>query len=84
MLRDSEIDRLLTEGRATTDETKRTQIYSQFQRRWADLIPSLPLYQTVLVYDIENTIAMPRTPPSVIVSRADRWRQFAAWTIQPR
>lgn len=83
-LRDSEIDRLLAEGRATTDETQRKQIYSQFQRRWVELIPSLPLYQTVLVYDLENTLNAPLRQRGLIVSRADRFNQIANWTIPPR
>jgi peptide/nickel transport system substrate-binding protein len=83
-LRDSRIDQLLGEARATTNESTRTALYSQFQRRWVELIPSLPLYQNVLVYDVDAAITVPSQAPAFLTARADRFSLLARWQIPPR
>lgn len=77
-LRDPQIDQLLSDGRATTDEAERKRIYSQFQRRWAELIPSLPLYQHVLSYDVDTALTLP-APPALLPTRADRLATLPHW-----
>jgi peptide/nickel transport system substrate-binding protein len=83
-LRDPRIDELLTQGRATTSEGERTQIYRQFQQRWVELIPSLPLYQSVLNYDVDQAITLPAAPPALITSRADRFSTLDRWQVPAR
>lgn len=50
-LDDSRIDELLARGLRTLDQGQRRVVYADFQRRWTELVPSLPLYQSVLLYD---------------------------------
>ncbi len=77
-LDDDRIDQLLAEGRATTDATARKRIYGDFQRRWVELIPSLPLYQNVLVYDVAASVPPP-APPALVPSRAERFTILERW-----
>lgn len=83
-LRDSRIDQLLSDGRATSDEARRAQIYAEFQRRWVELLPSLPLYQSVLTYDLDQTMRLPDTSPAFIPTRADRFMMLPDWQSTPR
>lgn len=83
-LDDDQIDRLLEQGRATTDPAERQRIYGEFQRRWAELIPSLPLYQSVLVYDVDESITLPTSPPAITPSRADRFQALDRWVFPDR
>ncbi|HEX6291825.1 MAG TPA: peptide ABC transporter substrate-binding protein [Herpetosiphonaceae bacterium] len=83
-LRDSQIDQFLTQARATTSETQRRQLYSQFQRRWAEIIPSLPLYQSVLAYDVNASIEGPPQTPAFLASPADRFSLLDEWKIPAR
>ncbi len=73
-LRDARIDQLLAQGRAATDERERRRIYSEFQRRWVDLIPSLPLYQSVITYDLDESVTLPAESLPLVFTRADRFR----------
>ena len=43
-VQDAEIDRLIDEGRTTTDDEKRVRIYYQLDARRKEVIPSVPLY----------------------------------------
>lgn len=83
-LRDQQIDQLLAEARATTDDDQRAELYGAFQQRWSALIPSLPLYQSVLVYDIDAAIDIPRQPAPLLISRADRWTLVDRWRVPER
>jgi ABC-type transport system substrate-binding protein len=44
---DDEVDRLIEEGRTTTDPDKRVEIYKQLDVRRAETIPCTPLYIAV-------------------------------------
>jgi peptide/nickel transport system substrate-binding protein len=72
-LRDPRIDQLLADGRAATSESARRRIYGEFQRRWAELIPSLPLYQSVLSYDLDESLAPADDSHRLIITRGDRF-----------
>lgn len=76
-LRDARSDELLAEARTTTDATRRRELYRQFQQRWVTLIPSLPLYQSLLAYDLDRSLAPMDATPGIIVTRADRLRLIA-------
>lgn len=80
-LRDAQIDQLLSDGRAASDETERRRIYSAFQRRWVELIPSIPLYQSVFTYDVDQSIVASASRTPFIVSRADRFTLLDSWTF---
>lgn len=77
-LRDGQIDQLLEQGRSALAEAERVRIYGEFQRRWVELVPSLPLYQSMLAYDVETTQAPPPAPalllmPSTRFAALERW-----------
>jgi len=72
-LRDDQIDQLLLDGRTTTAQAQRQRMYGQFQRRWVELIPSLPLYQSVLVYDVDAAVELPAEQPALLPSRTSRF-----------
>lgn len=79
-LRDQQIDQLLVDGRATTGEAQRRTIYSEFQQRWAALLPSLPLYQPVLAYDVAQTIRVPRAD-NFLPNRSQRFALLNGWEV---
>ncbi|HEY0603879.1 MAG TPA: peptide ABC transporter substrate-binding protein [Herpetosiphonaceae bacterium] len=83
-LTDAQIDQLLADGRAATSESRRIQIYGQFQRRWVELLPSLPLYQSVLAYDVDEAIAVPEQSSAFLTARADRFMLLDRWQVPQR
>lgn len=83
-LRDPRIDQLLSDGRATSDEARRRAIYAEFQRRWVELIPSLPLYQSVLTYNLDQRLQLPSAPPALTLARAERFATLPDWQVPPR
>jgi peptide/nickel transport system substrate-binding protein len=83
-LRNPEIDRLLADGRAATSESQRRQIYAQFQRRWIEILPSLPLYQSVLAYDVDESITVPDQSSAFLTARADRFALLDEWQVPQR
>lgn len=63
-LSDEKLDKLLEDGRTTLDKIERKQIYTEFQRVFAEELPAIPLFhlrQIILVrnqryFDIINSI----------------------------
>ena len=63
-LSDEKLDKLLEDGRTTLDKTERKQIYTEFQRVFAEELPAIPLFhlhKIILVrnqryFDIINSI----------------------------
>ena len=60
---DSEMDRLLTEGRKTLDQNRRARIYAEVQRRAAERLPYVSLWYTknvvVMKRDIKGFLLYP-------------------------
>ena len=80
-LADDELDRLLVEGRTTVDQGKRKQIYSDFQRRWAELVPSLPLFQQQLLFIHDVQIVPAGLEGTLLDGSADRFRTISTWSV---
>ena len=49
-------DEIMEEGRSTTDEGRRIQLYTEFQRIFADELPALPLYFDVYNYGVSDAV----------------------------
>ncbi len=46
----------MEEGRSTTDQGRRIQLYTEFQRLFADELPALPLYFEVYNYGVSDAV----------------------------
>jgi peptide/nickel transport system substrate-binding protein len=80
-LADTTSDRLLVEGRTTTDQDERARIYQAWEERWTEIIPSLPLLQPVLVYELDQDVRPAGLEPkSLLPTPADRFRMIGDWT----
>jgi peptide/nickel transport system substrate-binding protein len=49
-------DLLMEEGRSVNDPGRRIELYSEFQRIFAEELPALPLYNDVYAYGISNQV----------------------------
>lgn len=74
-------DKVLEDGRLTTDEAKRKVAYAAFQKVFASEVPSLvlyyPQYHFVVSKRVTGVTADPLDDPS------DRFRTIADWQIAP-
>jgi peptide/nickel transport system substrate-binding protein len=82
-LRDTRIDQLLSEAHTATDEIARQRLYADFQRRWTELVPSIPLYRSMLAYDVATATAPPSTP-GIIPGRSRRFALLEQWLSASR
>lgn len=80
-LADDQLDQLLVAGRTTTDQNKRKQIYAEVQRRWVELVPSLPLFQPRLVFIHDAAIVPSGLEGTLLDGSADRFRTISAWSV---
>jgi peptide/nickel transport system substrate-binding protein len=84
-LNNQQIDRLIEGGRAALDADQRVEIYKALADRWAALLPSLPLYQSVLVYDLARDIQTTELEPSrLLATPGARFDGISAWTFPDR
>ena len=49
-------DLLLEQGRSVNDPGRRIQLYSEFQRIFAEELPALPLYYDIFTYGVSNQV----------------------------
>lgn len=49
-------DELMEQGRSTTDQGRRMQLYQEFQQIFADELPALPLYFEIYNYGISDAV----------------------------
>ncbi|GAB4166800.1 MAG: peptide ABC transporter substrate-binding protein [Roseiflexaceae bacterium] len=89
-LNDPVIDELITTARVTTEQDQRAAAYAAFQRRWVELMPSIPLYQPLLFYTMTTelggvTVDQP-DPDSggapLLAGRESRFRDVIRWFLQ--
>jgi peptide/nickel transport system substrate-binding protein len=79
---DREIDRLLEQSRTTLDLTRRIETTNALAERWAALLPSLPLYQSVLVYDLNPSIEPTQLDATrLLATPSARFDGISAWTF---
>jgi len=71
------VDELLEKGRQTQDENQRRQLYSEFQKTFADEVPSIFLYYPGYTYALDKTVRGVRIDlidePSARFAHIDEW-----------
>lgn len=78
----TEADQLMEEARTTTDETKRIQLYQQFQEIFAQETPALLLYYPIYTYAVSNRIQ--NVQIEAMNRPAERFETFADWYVNTR
>jgi peptide/nickel transport system substrate-binding protein len=81
-LNNIDIDQLLEEGRQSTDQTRRAQLYRDFQDLFAEEVPSLLLYYPVYNYAVDDMVKGVQLSP--MLDPSDRFRTVAEWYIKTR
>ncbi len=79
---DLDADRLMEEARRTPDPNRRIQLYREFQRLFAEEVPSLLLYHPVYAFGVRNTVKNVTVGP--LHRPGDRYRTIASWYIRVR
>lgn len=77
-----EVDELLQDARAITDEAARRELYGRFQEIFAEEVPSLLLFYPVYTYGVDQRVHNVQIGP--INRPADRFAGFADWYIVTR
>ncbi len=81
-LADQTSDTLLANGRTTPDQEERARIYKAWERRWVGLVPSLPLYQPRLVYELEQDIHPAGLDQThLLETPTARFDSIGSWTV---
>ena len=73
---------LLEAGRATTDRGRRNDAYFEFQRIFAEEVPSLILYYPVYTYGVSQAVFDVQLAPMTTAS--DRFRSLPNWYMLTR
>jgi peptide/nickel transport system substrate-binding protein len=71
-------DALMEEARRTFDMDKRRELYGQFQQRFLDDTPSVPLYAQMYTYFVSSRIE--GVDPGILFWPASRYRNAAQWS----
>ena len=79
-LDDRDISVALESARATNDQAKRTELYTQFQELFADRVPGLLLYYPVYTYGIDSVVHGVQLAPMLMPS--DRFRNVSQWYLK--
>jgi peptide/nickel transport system substrate-binding protein len=79
-LQDPEIDALLEKGRTVRERDVRTQLYWQFQERFVQLVPAIPLYYPVYTYVVNSRIRGIQLGP--LNDFGDRFQGVTGWYIK--
>lgn len=75
-------DRLMEDARRTPDPNRRIRLYREFQRLFAEEVPSLLLYHPVYAFGVRNTVKNVTVGP--LHRPGDRYRTIANWYIRVR
>jgi peptide/nickel transport system substrate-binding protein len=79
-LQDPEIDALLESGRTVRARDVRTQLYWQFQERFVEQVPAIPLYYPVYTYVLNTRIRGVQVGP--LNDLGDRFQNVTGWYIK--
>ncbi len=67
------------------DERGRVERYQEWERRWTELVPSLPLFQHTLLYALEDSVQPAGLEPTGLVyAPSGLWDQIGAWQVAAR
>jgi len=76
---DETADDLLAEGRSTTDEERRLNLYLDFQDLYAEDVPALLLYQPVYSYAVDQSVN--EVQLGAMRNAGDRFATISDWYI---
>jgi peptide/nickel transport system substrate-binding protein len=79
-LQDAPIDALLEKGRVVRDHDVRTQVYWEFQERFVQEVPAIPLYYPVYTYAVSSRIHGVQLVP--LNDLGDRFQGVTGWYIK--
>jgi peptide/nickel transport system substrate-binding protein len=76
---DRQASEYLEQARITTDLAERTRLYNNFQVRWSQELPALPLYYPVYTYAVSSDVQGVSIGP--IFDPADRFNHVTNWYL---
>ncbi len=76
---DRQASEYLEQARITTDLSERMRLYNNFQVRWSQELPALPLFYPVYTYAISNDVHGVSIGP--ILDAADRFNHITNWYL---
>lgn len=76
---DRQASEFLEQARITTDLSERTRLYNNFQVRWSQELPALPLFYPVYTYAVSTDVHGVSIGP--ILEPADRFNQVTNWYL---
>ncbi len=76
---DRQASEYLEQARITTDLAERTRLYNNFQVRWSQELPALPLFYPVYTYAVSTDVHGVSIGP--ILEPADRFNHVANWYL---
>ncbi|OGO60466.1 MAG: hypothetical protein A2032_01540 [Chloroflexi bacterium RBG_19FT_COMBO_49_13] len=79
---DRQASEYLEQARITTDLTERNRLYNNFQVRWSQELPALPLYYPVYTYAVNSDVQGVSIGP--IFDPSDRFTHIANWYLVTR
>ena len=76
---DRQASEYLEQARITTDLAERTRLYNNFQVRWSQELPALPLFYPVYTYAVSSDVQGVSIGP--ILEPADRFNHVTNWFL---
>ena len=76
---DRQASEYLEQARITTDLAERTRLYNNFQVRWSQELPALPLFYPVYTYAVSSDVHGVSIGP--ILEPADRFNHVTNWYL---
>ena len=79
---DRQASEYLEQARITTDLAERTRLYNNFQVRWSQELPALPLFYPVYTYAVSSDVQGVSVGP--IFDPSDRFNNITSWYLVTR
>jgi len=79
---DRQASEYLEQARVSTDMAERTRLYKNFQVRWSQELPALPLYYPVYTYAVSSDVQGVSIGP--IFDPSDRFNHATSWYLVTR
>jgi peptide/nickel transport system substrate-binding protein len=76
---DRQASEYLEQARVTTDLAERKKLYNNFQVRWSEELPALPLFYPVYTYAVSNDVHGVSIGP--LLEPADRFNTITNWYL---
>ena len=80
--RDRRISEIVEEARITVNRERRLQLYQEFQQRFMEEVPALPLFVPVYTYGVDARVNGEQIGP--LMHTGDRFRTIANWYVLQR